>query len=261
MIMRARDHQFFGGETRDDFVAGFGDHDLFLDARGAPAVFRRPEGFEREHHSGFDFVRMFERNQAADHGLFPNGQPDAVAELQSERGLFVGESELLRLGPDGGDFRGGAAGADQRNGRVQIFAAALVGVHQRVRAVTDGEAAVVTGAVAHEGMQDVVVDRIAGAQHAIGENVRVRIAALARDRVDAFDVFRPQVVEHLVGQPDGFVLAEARFHGAIKFVVGRVHHHGGGVEQRDLVLRFDDARVGHELLAIDHRDAFALQGK
>ena len=33
------------------------------------------------------------------------------------------------------------------------------------------------------------------------------------------------------------------------------------IEQRDLILRFDDARIRHQLLAVDHVDAFALQGK
>ena len=48
-------------------------------------------------------------------------------------------------------------------------------------------------------------------------------------------------------------------HGAIEFVVSRIHHHGGMVQQRDLVFGLDDARGGHQLLAVDHRDAFLLQ--
>ncbi len=113
------------------------DDDLFFDARGAPAIGRRPERFEREHHARLDLVRMFERNQAADHRLFPDGQPDAVAVLQREGSFFIGEAELLRLGPHRGDFRGGAAGPDQLDGGIEIFAAALVGIDHGVRCIAD----------------------------------------------------------------------------------------------------------------------------
>ena len=133
-IVRARHQQLLGREARDHFVAGFGDHDFFLDARRAPAVLRGPESFEREHHAGLDLVGMFQRNQPADHRLLPDRQADAVAELQREGRFFIGEAELLRLGPHRGDFAGGAARTDQRDGRIQIIAAALVGVDQRVRA-------------------------------------------------------------------------------------------------------------------------------
>ena len=133
MILRARDQQLFGREARDHFVAGFRDHDFFFDARRAPAVLRRPERFEREHHAGLDFMRVLQRNQPADHRLFPNREADAVAELQREGRFFVGKSELLRLGPNRGDLRRRAAGPHQRDGRVQIIAAARVGVDQRGR--------------------------------------------------------------------------------------------------------------------------------
>ena len=106
-------------------------------------------------------------------------------------------------------------------------------------------------------MQNVVVHRIAGAQHAVGENVRVRIAALAGNRVDRFDVLRAQVVENFADQADGFVLAHAGLHGAVQLVVGGVDHHRRDVQQRDFVLRLDHARVGHQLLAVDDLDSFS----
>ena len=87
-----------------------------------------------------------------------------MAELQRERGFFVGEAELLGLGPHRRDLRGGAAGTNQLDRRVEIIAAALVGVDHGVRRVADAEGAVVAGAIAHVGMQNVVVDGIAGAQ-------------------------------------------------------------------------------------------------
>ena len=87
----------------------------------------------------------------------------------------------------------------------------------------------------------------------------MRIAALAGDGVDGFDVFGAEIVENFAGQSDGLIFAHARLHGAIELVVGGVHHHGGVVEQRDLVFGFDDARGGHQLLAVDYLDAFLLQ--
>ena len=108
-------------------------------------------------------------------------------------------------------------------------------------------------------MEDVVVDRIAGPQHAIGEHVRVRAAALAGDRVDAFDVLRPEIVEHLGDQPDGLVLAHAGLHRLVQIVVRRIDHRRGMRQQRDLVLRLDLARVRHQLLAVDDGQPFLLQ--
>ena len=49
-----------------------------------------------------------------------------------------------------------------------------------------------------------------GPQHPVGEDVRVRRAALARDRVDALDVLGAELEEHLVDERDAVVLAEAR---------------------------------------------------
>ena len=71
----------------------------------------------------------------------------------------------------------------------------------------------------------------------------------------------PEIVQHLACEPDALVLAHARLHGAIQLIVGRVHHHGRMIQQRDLVFGLDDARVGHELLAVHNGDAFALQGE
>src|SRR5579872_1372086 len=92
---------------------------------------------------------MIEGDQAADDRLLPDRQPNTVAVLQSEAGFLVGKSEFLRLGPDRGNLRRGSTGPHQLNCRIEIFAAALVGVHHGVRSKADGETAVVAGAVAH----------------------------------------------------------------------------------------------------------------
>src|SRR5580704_15365822 len=106
-IMRARDEQFLRWETRDDLVAGFGDHNFLFNARRGPSIGGRPEGFQSEYHSGLDLVGMIQRNQAADDRFFPDRQADAMSVLQSEGGFFVGESEFLRFRPQRRNFAGG----------------------------------------------------------------------------------------------------------------------------------------------------------
>src|SRR5579885_2868718 len=110
-------------------------------------------------------------------GLISQGWSNDTSRLIT--GFFVGEAEFLRLGPHGRDLGGGAAGADQLNRGIQIFAAALIRVVHRVRSVADREAAVIAGAISHVRVKDIVVDGIAGAQHTVGKYVRVRVAALA----------------------------------------------------------------------------------
>src|ERR1700758_3992488 len=109
------------------------DYDFFFDASGAPAVSRRPESLEGEHHARLDFDGVLERDETADYRLLPDGEADAVSVLQGEGGFFVGETEILRLGPHGRDFGSRAAGTNEFDRGIQIFAAALVGVDHGVR--------------------------------------------------------------------------------------------------------------------------------
>ena len=106
-------------------------------------------------------------------------------------------------------MRGGDAGLDPFHRVVEPFARLLVGVVLRRRRASDIEGAVVAGAVAHERLQDVEEHLVAGADHAVGEIVRVRIAALAGDRVDRFDVVGAMAIQELVDHADDVVLAHA----------------------------------------------------
>ena len=142
---------------------------------------------------------------------------------------------------------------------VEDVAAALVGVHERARGRADGERAVVARPIAVEGVEDVEVRRVAGAQHPVGEHVRVRAAALARDRVHALDVLRAELEQHLVHERDAVVLAEAGPDRAEELVVRGVDHRAGHVEQHDLVRRLDHADVLHQRLAVDDGDAGRLE--
>ena len=109
----------------------------------------------------------------------------------------LGKPNSSAFGPDLHHVRRRRAGADQRDGGVEIVPAALVGVDLGVRGAADRERAVVARSIADIGVQDVEVRGVAGPQNPIGEDMRVRVAALARDRVDALDVLGAQVVQDL----------------------------------------------------------------
>ena len=257
----AGDHQVLSREAGDHLAAVGGDHQLLLDPRCRPAVAGRPEGLEREHHARLDLLGMVERDQPTEDRLLPDREPDAVAELKRERGLLVGEAELLRLGPDADHLAGGGAGLDQGDGRVEVIAATLVGLDERLGGPRHRERAVVARAVAHVAVQDVEVRRVARAQRPVGVDVGMGVAALARDRVDPLDELRPHVVEDLIDQADALVLAHPGPHGAVELLVGGVDHRARLVQEQDLVCCLDHAGSLHELLAVDDLDAAFLKGE
>src|ERR1019366_1157428 len=151
---------------------------FFLDASRTPAIRRGPESFQGKHHAGLNFAGMFQRYETADYWFLPNSEANAVTILQRECGFFVRETELLRLRPHRGNLRRSASRAHQFNRRIEVFPAPLVRVVHRVRGVSDREAAVITGAGSHVVVENGVIPRVARTQHAVGENVRMRIAAL-----------------------------------------------------------------------------------
>src|SRR5262249_21285977 len=123
--------------------------------------------FEGKYHARLEFVRMVERNKSADHRLLPDCQADSVAILQGKSVFFIAEAKFLRLRPYRCDFGGRTSRPNQGNSCVKIFAAALVRIAHGVRRVANCETAVITSSVTHVRMQDVVVDGVARAQHAI----------------------------------------------------------------------------------------------
>ena len=60
----AGDEQLLGREARDHLAAVGGDDELLLDPRRRPAVGRRPEGLEREHHALLDHLGVVEARRA-----------------------------------------------------------------------------------------------------------------------------------------------------------------------------------------------------
>ena len=217
-----------------------------------------PVGFERKDHAFFDHFGIIERNQAAEDRFLPDRQTDAVAVLQRKSGFFIGEAELLRLGPELDHVGRGDARFDDADRRVHVVAATFVGVDHRRRGAADCECSVIAGAIAIVAVQNIEERRIAGTQHAVGVDMRMRAATLAGNRIDAFDMLGAEIVQHFADHADAFVFFNARFHEAIKLVVGGIDHHGRGVEQSDLVLGFDLTHFVHELLAVDDFDALRL---
>src|ERR1041385_8318193 len=123
--MRAGDEQLLRWKACDHLAAVLRDDELFFEARRGPAVLRRPIGLEGEDHAFLDRLGIIERDEAAEDRLLPDRKPDAVAVLQRESRLLVGEAELLGLGPELDDVGGRDAGLDDRDRRVHVVAAAL----------------------------------------------------------------------------------------------------------------------------------------
>src|SRR5687768_8063016 len=94
-----------------------------------------------------------------------------------------------------GDFVAAHAWLEQSDRVVHPLARFAIRSPLRGRRATDGERAVVTRAIADERMDDVEERLVAGANQAISEIVRMRRAALTRDRVDRLDAIRAHLVE------------------------------------------------------------------
>src|SRR5882724_38685 len=244
------DRQLVGREQRDDLGPARGDDHFLLDARGRGAVGGGAVRLDREHHAGLQLHGIVERVQPADDGPLVQPQADAVAEVQPERGHLALEADLLRLGEGPRDLVRRHAGLDERDGLVHPLARLLVGHQLRLRRLADAERAVVAGAIADERHDDVEERLVAGPDDAVGEVVRVRAAALAGDRVDGLDVVAAHLVEALVGQGHDLVLARPRLERLEDVLVDAVHHRRRHVQEGQLVLTLEHARLEHHLLPV-----------
>ena len=102
-----------------------------------------------------------------------------MPELQPERRKLIRESEALRRRPDFCNDIGADARLDQHDRLVEPFAALLVGIVLRRGCATEIERSIVAGPVALVSVQDVKKRLVAWPEDAVGEIVRMRIAALA----------------------------------------------------------------------------------
>ena len=141
---------------------------------------------------------------------------------------------------------------------VHPLAGLRVGIALGRGRAADRERAVIAGAIAVEGVDDVEEGLVAGPDDPVGEVVRVRVAALAGDRVDRLDLIRPQLVEPLVGQRDDLVLADPGLEHVHDVLVDTVDHRRRLGQQHDLVRRLDQPRVEHCCWRVDRHEALAL---
>ena len=101
---------------------------------------------------------------------------------------LVLHADVLGRRPDLRDLVGRRTRPHALDRVVEPLAAASVRVELRPCRVADVERAVVAGAVAHERVDDVEERLVARPQQPVGERVRMRVAAVARDRVDRLHV-------------------------------------------------------------------------
>ena len=173
-IALARHEQLFGGELGDHLAAIGGHHYLFFDPGRRPPVRSRPVGLQGKHHALLQHLRVVQRHQSAENGLFPDGQPDPVPVLQSEGGQFVRETKLRSFGPHLDDVSRCGSGFYPGDGLVDERPAALVGVTLGDTGAAYGKRAVVAGPVAVERVQDVEEGRVARAKDAVAVNMGMR---------------------------------------------------------------------------------------
>ena len=240
------DEQLVGGEAGDHFAAVGRDDDLLLDPCRRASVRRGAVRLEREDHALLERDRMVERVDPRDHRRLVEPDTDPVTELEPEARLLVGEPELLRRRPDRGDPIRRHPGPDKRDRGIEPLAALLVGVELRVVDAADVERAVVTRPVPHERVDDVEERLVAWTQEPVGEDVRMRVAAVARDGVDRLDLLGAHLEEQLMGARHDLMLVHAGTEHPVDLLVDRVDQPGRLVEQGDLLRRLDLARLEHD---------------
>ena len=104
-------------------------------------------------------------------------ESETVAEVETKCRHLALESDVGGFGQLFGDLVGAETGLQHGDRIVHPLAGALIRVALGLRRTADGECAVVAGAVANEGMDDVEVSLISGTDQAVGEVMRMRAAA------------------------------------------------------------------------------------
>src|SRR6476659_4504317 len=197
LLVGVGDEQLVGWETGDDPGTVGGDHDLFLDPRGGHAVLRRAVRLEGDDHALLELDRVLERVEPADDRALVEHHALAVTELEAEALHLVVEPEVLGLRPHARDLVGRDTGSHELDRLVDPLAGPLVGVALGVVRGADDERPVVARLVADERLDDVEEGLVARPDDPVGEDVRVRAAALARHGVDVVDVLRSKVEQEL----------------------------------------------------------------
>ena len=118
-------------------------------------------------------------------------------------------------------------GLHQVDRGVHPLAGPLERVALRGGRAADDERPVVAGPVAVEHVDDVEVRLVAGPDQPVGEDVRVRAAALAGDRVDRLHELRAHLEQARVREGHDVALADAGLEGLEDVLVHAVDHRAG----------------------------------
>src|SRR6516225_6214418 len=113
-----------------------------------------------------------------------------MAVLQEEGFGLIAVAELLRVRPYLGHLVGRDPWPDHIDRRADPFRRGFVSVNLMFVRLAAYKSAVVAGPVAIERVHDVEKDHVARLNHAVGERMRMRPAALPRYRVDALYALR-----------------------------------------------------------------------
>ncbi len=89
----------------------------------------------------------------------------------------------------------------------------------------------------------------------------MRAATLSRDGVDRLDAVGAHLVQPLRGERHDLVFAHARLERLEDVLVDAVHHGRRHVQERQLVLALEHARLEQYLLAVAHLDPGLLEGE
>ena len=108
-------------------MPGLGDDDFFFDSRGALAVVRWPEGFEREYHAGLDFDGCSSETMRLITGFSQIASPMPWPYCKAKAASSLGKPNSCALGHTE-QFRRWYGPAGLIRWRRQDIAAALIGV-------------------------------------------------------------------------------------------------------------------------------------
>jgi hypothetical protein len=108
-------------------------------------------------------------------------------------------------------------------------------------------------------VDDVEEGLVARPDQAVGEDVRVGFAAVARDGVDRLDLLRAELEQDLHRLGDDLVLADARSQQLVDPLVDGIDDRGGVGEQRLLVLGLELARLQHHALGVGGVDPGSVE--
>ena len=128
----------------------------------------------------------------------------------------------------------------------------LISVPLRIARPAKIDGTVVSGPVAHIRFNDIEEGLVPGAEKAVGEIVRMRIAALARIGIDRLNLIRTHLVKPLRRAGDDIGFAHSGFQLFEYLIINAIDHGRRLVQQHDFIDVLDLALIQHGLLRVAH---------